>query len=176
MTLSRNWKFLLYWPQITINTGGSSNDCLNALHKEYNCFSHLFFFYPQAVNFLTLASSYFPSSNNVGHACTEYLVESKYFLDCVSSMHLNPYVETVTTSSLMMVLIIKPLCFKYRISTVTNILEKAVQMRLAKLSFASNHQSTGGKKEKRESPFKFLFFLFWKNSSSLNFLPKLPFC
>lgn len=65
---------------------GGSNVGFNALHKEYNCFFPSFFFYSQAVIILTCAS--FSSSNNVGHVCTESLIqvaESRYFGDGVCS-------------------------------------------------------------------------------------------
>lgn len=94
-TLSKNMYFI--GPQITINIGGSSNVGLNALHKKHNCFFPLFFFYPQAVIFLTLPSSYFPSSNNVGYVYIEFLiqtVESKYFLDCVCNIRKEKFNES----------------------------------------------------------------------------------
>lgn len=112
-------------------------------------------------DFLTSASSFFPSSNSVDYVCTEFLIqtaESEYFGDWISekkiSMYLTPYIKKGTTSSLMKEFINKPLCLNSVFPQLPTFFEKTCPNETGKASPASSIPVNRGTKKEGGSHLK----------------------
>ena len=74
---------IFYWPQVIINTVGSSNV---DLFMKSMIVLPLYSFIPRLIFFLMLASSYISCSNDVGYVCEEFLVHTVKSKRCVCSI------------------------------------------------------------------------------------------